>query len=173
ERRVVSSTQHTHPVVREFAVKYSTEHFSEDFYKKYGKMVRYFSLYKHIRQNWRYVNDPRGLDYYSPATESIRLMAGDCDDYSILMASSIMAIGGEARVIITQGHMYTEVKVGTEEELDKISYCVRLLFPDESEGKNIYYHQTGDDIWINFDYTEEYPGGRFMSPEIIEMITLR
>ena len=170
-QRVKSAMQPTHPQVRAFAVENSTRYFHDEYYRRFGKLARYFSLFKHVRQNWRYVNDPLGMDYYSPPTESMQLLAGDCDDYSILMASSIMAIGGEARVVITQSHMYTEVKVGKVDDLDKVSYAVRTLFPDEVADGKIHFHETGEDLWINFDYTAEHPGGPFLEPELYSVIT--
>ncbi|WP_299759543.1 transglutaminase [uncultured Pontibacter sp.] len=170
-QRVKSAMQPTHPKVRAFAVENSTRYFHDEYYRKFGKVTRYFSLFKHIRQSWRYVNDPLGMDYYSPPTESMQLLAGDCDDYSILMASSIMAIGGEARVVISPSHMYTEVKLGHVDDLEKISYAVRTLFPDEVAGGKIHFHETGDDLWINFDYTAEHPGGPFLEPELYSVIS--
>ncbi|MDX5438415.1 MAG: transglutaminase [Pontibacter sp.] len=170
-QRVKSVMQPTHPKVRAFAVENSTRYFHDEYYSKFGKITRYFSLFKHIRLNWRYVNDPLGMDYYSPPTESMQLLAGDCDDYAILMASSVMAIGGEARVVISPNHMYTEVKLGHVDDLDKISYAVRTLFPDEVAGGKIHFHETGEDLWINFDYTAAYPCGPFLEPELYSVIS--
>ncbi|ARS37779.1 hypothetical protein [Pontibacter actiniarum] len=170
-QRVKSAMQATHPKVRAFAVENSTRYFHDEYYRKFGKLTRYFSLFKHIRLNWKYVNDPLGMDYYSPPIESMQLLAGDCDDYAILMASSVMAIGGEARVVISPTHMYTEVKIGHVDDLDKISYAVRTLFPDEVAGDKIHFHETGDDLWINFDYTAPHPGGPFLEPELYSVIS--
>jgi hypothetical protein len=170
-QRVKGSMQSTHPKVRAFAVENSTRYFHDEYYQKFGKMARYFSLFKHIRLSWKYVNDPLGMDYYSPPVESMGLLAGDCDDYSILMASSVMAIGGEARIVISPNHMYTEVKVGSVEDLDKVSYAIRTLFPDEVTGSKIHFHETGGDLWINFDYTASYPGGPFLEPELYSVIS--
>ena len=171
DQRVKRAMQPTHPKVRAFAVENSTRYFHDEYYRKFGKATRYFSLFKHIRLNWKYVNDPLGMDYYSPPTESMGLLAGDCDDYAILMASSIMAIGGEARIVISPSHMYTEVKVGTMDDLDQVSYAIRTLFPDEVNGGKIHFHETGGDLWINFDYTGSYPGGPFLEPELYSVIT--
>jgi len=170
-QRVKSAMQPTHPKVRSFAVENSTRYFHDEYYRKFGKITRYFSLFRHIRLNWKYVNDPLGMDYYSPPTESMGLLAGDCDDYAILMASSVMAIGGEARVVISPSHMYTEVKVGTVDDLDKVSFAVRSLFPDEVAGGKIHFHETGGDLWLNFDYTASYPGGPFLEPELYSVIS--
>ncbi len=171
ERRVKNAMQPTHPQVRAFAVENSTRYYNGEYYSKYNKLARYFSLFKHIRVNWKYVNDPRNTDYYSAPIESIGLLAGDCDDYSILMASSVMAVGGEARIIISESHMYTEVKVGTMDDLDKVSEAVRTLFPDEVNGGKIHYHETNGELWMNFDYTASYPGGPFLEPELYSVVT--
>lgn len=171
DQRVKSAMQPTHPKVRAFAVENSTRYFHDEYYRKFGKAARYFSLFKHIRLNWKYVNDPLGMDYYSPPTESMGLLAGDCDDYAILMASSVMAIGGEARVVISPTHMYTEVKVGTMEDIEQVSFALRTLFPDELNGGKIHFHETGGDLWVNFDYTASYPGGPFLEPELYSVIT--
>ncbi|RAU83052.1 transglutaminase [Pontibacter arcticus] len=170
-QRVKGAMQPTHPKVRAFAVENSTRYFNDEYYSKFNKMTRYFSLFKHIRLNWKYVNDPLGMDYYSPPTESMGLLAGDCDDYAILMASSVMAIGGEARVVVSPSHMYTEVKVGTTEDIEKVTYAIRTLFPDEVAGGKIHFHETNGDLWINFDYTASYPGGPFLEPELYSVIT--
>jgi hypothetical protein len=173
EQRVKDAMQSTHPKVRAFAVENSTRYFHDQYYRKFGKTARYFSLFKHIRLNWKYVSDPRNMDYYSPPTESMRLLAGDCDDYAILMASSVMAIGGEARVVITSNHMYTEVKVGSKDDLEQVSYAVRTLFPDEVSGGKIHFHETDGDLWINFDYTANYPGGPFLEPDLYSVINFK
>jgi len=170
EQRVKNAMQYTHPKLRSFAVESSTRYFNDEYYRKFGKVTRYYSLFKHIRNNWKYVNDPLGMDYYSPPIESMELMAGDCDDYSILLASSIMAIGGEARVVITSSHMYTEVKVGTINDTEAVSFAARTLFPDELDGGKIYFHETNGELWMNFDYTAKHPGGPFLEPELYSVI---
>ncbi|MBC5774924.1 transglutaminase [Pontibacter sp. KCTC 32443] len=171
EERVKNAMQPTHPKLRNFAVENSTRYFHDEYYRKYGKLARYFSLFKYVRQNWKYVNDPVNMDYYSPPVESMELLAGDCDDYAILMASSVMAIGGEARVVISESHMYTEVKVGESEDIDEVSHVVRTLFPDEVNSGKIHFHETNDELWINFDYTARHPGGYFLEPELYSVIT--
>jgi len=51
-----------------------------------------------VRREWRYVNDPRGRDYFASARETIdNGYVGDCDDFAIVLASMVTAVGGEAR----------------------------------------------------------------------------
>ena len=54
-------------------------------------------IFDYCFKNWKYVNDPTGAEYVASASESIEgNLAGDCDDFAILIASCIMAIGGDA-----------------------------------------------------------------------------
>lgn len=157
------------PDVREFAVKSSLKYFSKirtDY--KYRHLVKYFSVFR-VMSAWEYVPDPRGEDYIAPAEESIRLMSGDCDDYSVLMAACVKATGGEVRLIRTVDHLYPEVKIGTMDDLPAVIHLIKnQLFYKESLGERIFYHEDQwGNIWLNFDYTNTYPGGRFMSEEII------
>ncbi|MGB0522800.1 MAG: transglutaminase domain-containing protein [Flammeovirgaceae bacterium] len=79
------------------------------------------ALHVHLSSNWKYVSDPTLVlnDFYSPADRSIALgLAGDCDDYAIVMASSVEAIGGASRIMggfcAGGGHAWAEVLIGKE-----------------------------------------------------------
>ncbi|MCK7558331.1 hypothetical protein MKQ70_26345 [Chitinophaga sedimenti] len=58
-------------VVRNFAVQHSLDYF-DDYFPKYGKIVRYLSLYKYIRQNFKYVNDVLRDEYFATPQETIQ-----------------------------------------------------------------------------------------------------
>ena len=172
--QIKAAVDFDNPELRNFAVAASTKYFKEDnYYSTYGNIIRYFSVFKVINQ-WDYVPDPRGLDYFSPASQSAKLMAGDCDDHAILMAAAIKAIGGQVRLIHTKKHLYPEVNVGKKADLTKIYYLVkRKLFYKESMGNKLFYHiDKEDNIWLNFDYTGAYPGARFMDQQIIGILNL-
>jgi hypothetical protein len=85
------------------------------------------------------------------------------------MAACIRAIGGTPRIIHTGGHLYPEMLVGTKADLETENYLfIELLFPNESRGKEVHYHiDERGQIWLNLDYTATYPGGPFMSEEIL------
>ena len=87
------------------------------------------SIYDYLKDGWYYVNDPRGIDYYSSASETLQLGkelkcvgAGDCDDFAILMSALIESIGGTTRIIIAynknSGHAYTEVYLGQADNIN-------------------------------------------------------
>jgi len=171
---IKSAVNYDNPKVRNFAVKSSLSNFNnKKLYKQYGNIILYFSIFKEVN-NWNYVPDPIGEEYYAKASESIEQLAGDCDDYSILMVSCIKSVGGEARIVHTKHHLYPEVKVSKKEDFLNIVYLIkRELFYKESLGKRIYYHVDNEDnIWLNFDYTGKYPGAKYMSNEIIGILNI-
>jgi len=106
------------PLVREKALEIASK------YPGGYSIDQICAIYDYMFSGWQYVNDPSGGDYINYANESIRVGertgcagAGDCDDFAVLMASLIGAIGGTTRIITTRGsdgsHAYAEVYVGS------------------------------------------------------------
>lgn len=76
-----------------------------------------------ISSSWKYVSDPAAswTDYASPARRTLALgLAGDCDDFAILMASCVQAVGGRVRIVHGfhggSGHAWAEVWLGGGEQ---------------------------------------------------------
>jgi hypothetical protein len=174
KRKVIDAVNFANPKVRNFALYATTKHFKNiKGYKQNRKMIQYFAVFKEIKNRWNYVNDPKGREYIAYASESLQHFSGDCDDHAILMAASIKAIGGTARIIHTGGHMYPEILIGNKNELETAMYLIKeVLFVEESKNKEIHYHiDERGKIWLNLDYTATYPGGPFMSEEILGELT--
>jgi hypothetical protein len=168
------------PAVRDFAVNIAVKHFDAFSNSTYNRRtIQFFSIFKEIKTKWRYVFDPTENEFYSKASETIRLLKaddkfkGDCDDYSILTSACIKAVGGRVRLVRTRietkekvtGHVYPEVMIGNIKDLENINYLIReVLFPDENHGKPIYFCKDPDgSVWLNFDYSDFYPGGYYQS----------
>jgi hypothetical protein len=136
-------------------------------------MIQCFAVFKEIRNHWNYVNDPKGTEYIASASESLQHFSGDCDDHAILMAACIKAIGGTPRIIHTGGHLYPEMLIGQKKDLETAIYLIKEeLFIQESYNQQIHYHiDERGQIWLNLDYTATYPGGKFMSEEILGALT--
>lgn len=172
--KIISAVEYNNPKVRNFAVASTAKHFKNE--KKTGDlrvMIQCFAVFKEIRNNWNYVNDPNGSEYIAPASESLQHFSGDCDDHAILMAACIKAIGGTPRIIHTGGHLYPEILIGSQRELETATYYIKeVLFAKESHNQQIHYHiDERGQIWLNLDYTATYPGGKFMSEEILGALT--
>lgn len=181
EKELRAAIDYTNPDLRNYAASIAIKYFDEQRHlSPKRKWVQFFSVFKEIYGQWKYVYDPANEDYYSKASETLgqlqydEFFKGDCDDYSIMMAACIKAIGGEVRLVRTTveqsngdqiGHLYPEVKFGSEEDLETIVYLIKsVYFVEESKGNAINYYLDGKGfIWLNFDYNDRYPGGKYQS----------
>ena len=173
--KILNAIDFENSKVRNFALMATAKYFKDiQGYQEYRTIIQCFAVFKEINSNWNYVNDPKNEEYIASASESVAYLSGDCDDHSILMAACIRAIGGTPRLIYTDGHMYPEILIGKKTQLDAINYLIKkVLFEAESKNKAINYHiDERGQIWMNLDYTAKYPGGPFMSEEILGALTL-
>ena len=130
---IIKAADYTNPTTRDFAVKIAARYdWSEGRYN----LAQVVSIYEYLYDNWKYVSDPYGIDYFSPASRTIDLgLSGDCDDFAILMAAVIKAIGGTPRLTVAYGsegnHMYTEVYMGNEEHAKKIAKEIQNRYAEK------------------------------------------
>ena len=172
---ILRAIEYENPKVRNFAIMATTRHFKKiKGHSEYRNLIQCFAVFKEINSRWNYVNDPKNGDYIATAHESLLYFSGDCDDHSILMAACIRSIGGTPRLIHTKGHIYPEILIGTQNDIDKVNFLIKdILFPHESHRKQLNYHiDERGQVWLNLDYTAKYPGGPFMSEEILGALTL-
>lgn len=172
--KIIDAVDFANPKVRNFALYTTSKHFTTS--NETGdkrRMIQCFAIFKEIRNHWNYVNDPKGREYIAYASESLQHFSGDCDDHAILMSACIKAIGGTPRIIHTGGHLYPEMLIGNKNDLEYAIYLIKeVLFINESKNQEIHYHiDERGQIWLNLDYTATYPGGRFMSEEILGALT--
>lgn len=180
EKELREAIDYKNPKVRNYAASIAVKHFDDKAYLSTNrKWVQFFSIFKEVYGNWRYVFDPLDEEYYSSGSNTLNqlqfdgLFKGDCDDYSIMIASCIKAVGGEVRLVRTVieqdnmriGHMYPEVKFGDSKDLETVVYLIKnIFFVEESFGKSIFYFEDSKGyVWLNFDYNAPYPGGKYMS----------
>jgi hypothetical protein len=173
--KIINAIEYQNPRVRNFAVMATSKHFKNiKGYSDYRTIIQCFAVFKEINSRWNYVSDPKDGDYIATASESLDYFSGDCDDHSILMAASVRAIGGTPRLIHTKGHIYPEILVGNLNDLETVNYLIKnVLFEKESYQKQLHYHiDERGQVWLNLDYTAKYPGGPFLSEEILGALTL-
>lgn len=172
--KIIAAVNYDNPKVRNFALMATTKYFKDvKGYRQQRRMIQCFAVFKEIRNRWNYVDDPKGKEYIASATESLQHFSGDCDDHAILMSAAIRAVGGTPRIIHTGGHLYPEMLIGTKADLETANYLIKeVLFVEESRGKEIHYHvDERGQVWMNLDYTASFPGGPFMSEEILGALT--
>ncbi len=175
KEEILSAIEYQNPKVRNFAIMATTKHFKDiQGYSEYRNLIQCFAVFKEINSRWNYVNDPKNGDYIATAHESLLYFSGDCDDHSILMAACVRSIGGTPRLIHTKGHIYPEILIGNRTDIEKVNFLIKnILFPEESNHKQLNYHiDEHNQVWLNLDYTAKYPGGPFLSEEILGALTL-
>lgn len=137
------------------------------------------SIYDDINANWSYVRDPRGIDYYQYANETILIGkgagyggAGDCDDFAILMSALMENIGGTTRIILAYGpnggHAYTEVFLGNMNTMgcNNVEMILNWLIIRYSiEEINTHINTSTNEVWLNLDWSGDHPGGAFYPAE--------
>jgi hypothetical protein len=149
-------------------------------------------IYDHLKENWHYMRDPRGIDYFKNASESLNLGkkngcvgVGDCDDFAILMSALVEAAGGTTRVILarnntTGGHAYAEVYLGQFNATNNQVESVIDWLKHNYDTDKIYTHvdtQTKD-VWLNLDWGADengnaHPGGPFYPGEMHYVLCIR
>ncbi len=147
------------PITRDFAV---------DLAKKYPGSFNFdqaVSIYKHIRSNWKYVDDPYDKEHFTPASRSIQLgLAGDCDDFAIVMAATLRAIGANTRIVLaygeTDGHAYAEVNVGDDPNQFLSVLQRRYSFFFIPLVYSLNYTPSDQGNWVNLDWFSNHPGGK-------------
>ena len=154
--KIQDAIDYTNPITRDFAV--SQVHHSG----KYN-IAQICDLWESIGKRWTYVNDPNGREYFSPASHTIAIgLKGDCDDFAIVTASAIKAVGGASRIILTSGHAYPEVSIASSESnlnslasyICKRYNCKRICYHTSTVGGKTIY-------WLNLDWSAGHPGGPF------------
>jgi len=128
-------------------------------------------LWDTVYKNWTYVDDPRGDEYFSPASRTIELgFKGDCDDFAIVVAAMIESVGGSARVVTAQnstsGHAYPEVYIGnTSAKFEAAAAYIRQRYHVTDVGCHITTGEGGPRYWLNLDWWSSHPGGKFFADD--------
>ncbi len=161
--KVVEAMDYTNPTTRDFALTLIDQSHSGSY-----NIAQICDMWEKIYKRWTYVNDPKGFEYFSPASRTIKLgLKGDCDDFAILTAASIQAIGGSPRIIVASntnaaGHAYAEVYLGPSKSnlesatnyICKRYNCKSIAYRVSNEGGQIRY-------WLNLDWQAKHPGGPY------------
>lgn len=149
-----------------------------------GTINQICSIYEYMTGNWSYARDTRGKEEFQFSNKSLEYGngkfsgQGDCDDFSILMASLIESIGCTSRIVMaygsTGGHAYTEVYLGKAKGIDgDVDRMIRWLRVHYNVHEiNVHTDLDTGDVWLNLDWWKDpdtgaeltkHPGGPFFN----------
>jgi len=153
------------PVTRDYAVSIIPRSHGGTF-----NLAQACDLWENVYRNWTYVNDPRGSEYFSPASHTIALgMKGDCDDFAIVVAAMIESVGGSSRIVTAEngpgGHAYPELYIGdNSSRFDTAAAYIRQRYHVTDVGCHVTESADGTRrYWLNLDWWSRHPGGRFFA----------
>ncbi|MCX6678341.1 MAG: tetratricopeptide repeat protein [Methanothrix sp.] len=166
--------------VRDEAVVLALKYPGEKTIEQIASIYNYLKKGDGSKKGWGYVSDPRGIDYFMFANQTLKngdrancVGGGDCDDFAILMSALIESIGGTTRIILARnssigGHAYTEVYLGNlRDQYNQVDEIINWL-KQNCDTDKIYTHIDTDtkDVWLNMDWGEDekgntHPGGPF------------
>ncbi|MBF9018475.1 MULTISPECIES: transglutaminase-like domain-containing protein [unclassified Oceanispirochaeta] len=151
------------PCVRDFAVSLASEfpgpYSSGGVLGQPGPegLAQLITIHRYVSNQWKYVNDPLFVDndYYSPADRTLALgIAGDCDDFAILMASLIEAVGGRTRIVhgsCSSGyHAWAEVFIGSKSNWELTMTKLQDFYPGMFI-RRVYMDSSGH-YWLSLDW---------------------
>lgn len=67
-----------------------------------------------VHSNITYRAEPSGQDLWQSPAETLGLLSGDCEDYTLLLSALITALGGTTRFHVETDHAFLSVYVGTD-----------------------------------------------------------
>jgi transglutaminase-like putative cysteine protease len=116
------------------------------------------SLFEWVLIELEYQSDPSENDVWSPAGDTCSLLSGDCEDFSIVIASVVEHWGGNARFYIISKHAFAAVYVGPPEmDTNAVASSLNTFY-----GTSTRYSWFKDDLgyWIIADGTaSQHLGG--------------
>jgi hypothetical protein len=160
--KIKNAMDYANPTTRDFALTLIPNSHEGTY-----NIAQICDLWEAVYNQWTYVNDPKGSEYFSPASRTIQLgLKGDCDDFAITVGSIVQSIGGSSRIVTANdakgGHAYPEVYIGTSKaSLDKVGTYISKRYHTTGIG---YHTMTKDGVtqyWLNLDWQSQYPGGKF------------
>ncbi|MDD4651256.1 MAG: transglutaminase domain-containing protein [Methanothrix sp.] len=166
--------------VRDEAVVLALKYPGEKTIEQIASIYSYLKNGDSSKKGWGYVSDPRGIDYFMFANQTLKngdrancAGGGDCDDFAILMSALVESVGGTTRIILARsssigGHAYTEVYLGNlSAQNNQVEGIINWL-KEKFGTDRIYTHIDTDtkDVWLNLDWGADdkgnaHPGGPF------------
>lgn len=151
------------PLVRDLAAGLAGEHPGSYYadgrspYPGETGLLQVLSIHRYVMGRWRYVNDPLYIrsNYHSPADRTIGAgFVGDCDDFAVLIASMVEAVGGTVRILhgTCEGgaHAWAEVLLGNAQARSRLEPVLQRAFP----GRRVQFLQadTRGNYWLSLDW---------------------
>jgi transglutaminase-like putative cysteine protease len=105
EKNILNFIMPTEPIVKEIATKIAVDSCNPN--TEAVDVCRAKALFYFVRDNFAYISETD--EYFQIPIEMFYSKGGDCDDFSIMLASLEEAIGIPTRLVIAPNHVYIQI----------------------------------------------------------------
>jgi len=113
-------------------------------------MLQVTDAYEWCRRNVEYKEDAG--DYWQSANETLTLRTGDCEDFAILLASMVDALGGNARLNVIDGHAFATVFIGTNDSaVESARASIASYYWINESALHMTFLEDDTGIWLVID----------------------
>lgn len=128
-----------------------------------GKFPGPFNIYQacaifdYINSEIKYISDPSNTENYWSAPDQTLAYGGDCEDFSTLLASLIISIGGSVRMYLTDSHAFIGLYIGNETNIKELTGAIQNYYQTDLY---LFWFEDNLGFWLIMDSSASvYLGG--------------
>jgi hypothetical protein len=106
------------------------------------------AIFDYVAANIMYFSDPSSTENYWCTPEQTIKFGGDCEDHSTLLASMMIALGGSARMYMTDSHAFTGLYIGDESNIYAITQAIHSYYRTDV---SLFYLKDELGVWLMVD----------------------
>ena len=115
------------------------------------------ALFDYVNTHIKYISDPSSTENYWCTPEETLELGGDCEDFSTLLASMIISIGGSVRIYLTDSHAFLSVYIGNVTTLASLTSAIEKYYHADLQ---LFWFEDELGLWLILDSIGSlYPGG--------------
>ena len=116
----------------------------------YGyKISKIAAIFDNVDRILTYRLETEGTDEWQTPEDCLSTKTGDCEDYSLLIASMVMEMGGTSRIYLIDGHAFAAIYVGnTTDDLGRAIDSIGAYYGQELK---IYHLEDETGYWVAAD----------------------
>lgn len=135
--------------------------------------LRSFSIYKSVKQEWTYIRDLSENEHYT-ASEILKDMNGDYDEYTVIMCSLIESIGGKVNILYkNKNEMHPLLLIGKQKDESKIKNMIKENFKESFKKQIGFFRDNQGRSWLVLSFFHNYPGGKFLNKSEYKIVEVK
>lgn len=163
---LIKAVDYSNPITNDLAVRLASN------FPGVREIKQICYIFDFVNKNWKYVLDSQKSENFRSASRTIQNnFAGDCDDYSILMAALMESIGFHTRISFArdgaQGHAFAELHIGYNCEQSHLQDLCNWISSYYNTDLTLCTNNDNGNYWLNLDWfgQDRHPGNIYFQFE--------